>query len=241
MRPGCWAAVLWLGTLTAGCGGRRPAPQGAAAAAMTATPAPPASDGATDWFGPGVTALRQDGALLKVELARPASVAALQLYAEGSVRLVGVHQLPAGATWLQVPPRVGTRAAAPAYTNTRNEPPLSDGCIAFEGRTGVVAAPGSPPPRNAPTPGCYRIVRTPSAATGAPGGAEASSRGAGTRRRLTDYILLVVSDSIVTTEQLAERMLLARSFEFETVTHDLPEFLVGRRTPMWAGYLVTRR
>jgi hypothetical protein len=36
-------------------------------------------------------------------------------------------------------------------------------------------------------------------------------------------------------------MLLARSFEFETVTHDLPEFLVGRRTPMWAGYLVTRR
>src|SRR6185503_14549089 len=77
------------------------------------------SAGATDWFGPGVTGVRRDGALLRLRLLRPASVAVLQIFEVGTVRLLGVTSLEAGDRWIDVLPKFGRRnSSGPTVTET---------------------------------------------------------------------------------------------------------------------------
>src|SRR5437868_14714053 len=68
------------------------------------------SAGATDWFGRGVTGVRRDGALLRLNLSRPASVAVLQIFEVGTVRLLGVRSFEAGDRWIEVLPKFGRRS-----------------------------------------------------------------------------------------------------------------------------------
>jgi hypothetical protein len=192
------------------------------------------SAGATDWFGPGVTGVRRDGALLRLRLLRPASVAVLQIFEVGTVRLLGVTSLEAGDRWIEVLPKFGRRTAT-GPTAAETAAPLRDACHMYDGRQGVVSAPGGPLPGAPPSPACYLIVRPPSASESG-----AAARAPSQRNGLSDYILFVVSDTVVTAGQLEERLNTVRVFGFETIAHDLPEYLVGRRTPMWAGYLVAR-
>src|SRR5689334_5751184 len=151
-----------------------------------------ASAGATDWFGRGVTGIRRDGALLRLNLLRSASVAVLQIFEVGTVRVLGVRSFDAGEQWVDVLPKVGRRNAT-GPTAGETAAPLRDACHMYEGRQGVTAAPGAPPAGSPPTPACYLIVRPPSATES--GAARAATPGS--RNGLSDYILFVVSDSAV--------------------------------------------
>jgi hypothetical protein len=185
-------------------------------AAQSIAPATTQAQGATDWFGRGVTATRRDGALLRLNLLRPASVAVLQIFEVGTVRLLGVRSLDAGDQWVEVLPKLARRPGT-GPTLSETAAPLRDACHMYEGRQGVVAAPGSPPAGSPPSPACYLIVRPPAALeSGTAAQRPAQHNG------LSDYILFIVSDSIVSAEQLADRLNTVREFGFETLAHDLP-------------------
>jgi hypothetical protein len=51
-----------------------------------------------------------------------------------------------------------------------------------------------------------------------------------------EYLLLVLSDRPIDST-VTRRIGTIPGFDPATAAHDLPEFLVGRRSPMWAGYL----
>jgi hypothetical protein len=130
-------------------------------------------------------------------------------------------------------PKFG-RHTSTVPTLTETAAPLRDPSHMLEGRQGVAAAPGSPPAGSPPSPACYLIVRPPAATEAG------AARKPAARNGVSDYILFVVSDSVVTADQLEQRLHTVRAFDFETIAHDLSEYLVGRRTPMWAGYLIAR-
>jgi hypothetical protein len=54
-----------------------------------------------------------------------------------------------------------------------------------------------------------------------------------------EYLLLVLSDRPIDST-VTSRIGTIPGFDPATAAHDLPEFLVGRRSPMWAGYLARR-
>ena len=54
-----------------------------------------------------------------------------------------------------------------------------------------------------------------------------------------EFLLLVLSDRPIDST-VTNRIGTIPGFDPATAAHDLPEFLVGRRSPMWAGYLTRR-
>ena len=176
------------------------------------------ADGATDWFGRGITGVRDRGSMIRLSLRQPASVVGLHIRPDGSVSVVGNATVRPGEHWIRLPgvaseppslPRVDSQALQPCQPRIGRSP----------GPPGSVQGPvGS---RACPV---VTMLPTP----------DRAARG----YRAPEFLLLVVSDSTFTNEDISQRLVTVRRFQLATVAHDLPEFLVGRRTAMWAGYLV---
>ncbi len=222
------AAALW------GCAGSpRPDP---------AAPAPAMSDGATEWFAAGMPELGRDGAELRVRLLRPAYGAVLRLDQEGAVTLLWTGVLAEGRARVRVPgpaqvtssERVqlgqGPSGAEIAANAVRAE---ADRAACLARRTAPRPATTTGPAEPAPAPTVACVSRTPRLAP-----AEVVT----VRRsvRVRDHLLLVVADVPISDDEIVRRLAPVREIDFAALAHDLPEYLVGDRTAMWAGYLVRR-
>lgn len=214
-----------LALLLAACGGQ---PQPVALPA----PDPAAADGAVDWFGPGIIARRRDDSELTLALLRPAHVAIMRLDDAGLLALVRSDSLPAGRHRLEVaretqrlsyqlqPAAAGT-AGVELDANRRAEEDFRR-CRAVEAAQAR---------RSSQASSCVRIVRTPPA--------RPAIQAARVDLR-PDILIIAVADVPISPGQFEQRMAAVRGFDVTTLAHDLPEYLVGDRTAMWAGYVVRR-
>jgi hypothetical protein len=195
------------------------------------------SAGATDWFGRGIVGVRESGTEVHLDLRTESHGLLLRLVEGEPIIIVAVGPFAAGASVVRLapmPPPVRAQAGAGRPASSNEGPWDSDvmrnggGCLrsAGEERGGPPPPPGAPPGGGAPpAPAaiCVSTVRSPATA-GEP---------------VREYLLLVLTDrppdSLVT-----RRIRTIPGFDPATAAHDLAEYLVGRQSPMWAGYLVRR-
>ena len=172
------------------------------------------SEGATDWFGDGVTGVRGQGTMVRLALRQPANVIGLRIEPTGIVRVVGNASLDSGRRWMRLTAPTRADPTAPVAAP-------ESACQVAIGRIVPVGAPTAAGTRACP------IIEMPM-----------SLRGQSPRESGATFLLMIVSDSAFTADEIGQRLNTIRQFHLETVVHDLPEYLVGRRTAMWAGYLV---
>jgi hypothetical protein len=199
------------------------------------------SAGATDWFGRGILGVRQSGTEVRLELRTESQGMLLRLVEGEPITIVAVGPFAAGESIVRLPAaappeRVEASADRPGVlsnTGVRNTDIMrTSSCLKSQGE-GPGAAPippGTPTVNGQPTvdPGiCVSTTRRPPITASV------------LRAPAREYLLLVLSDrapdSIVT-----GRIGTIPGFDPATAAHDLAEYLVGRQSPMWAGYLARR-
>jgi hypothetical protein len=199
------------------------------------------SAGATDWFGQGIVAIRQSGTELQLDLRTEAQGMILRLAENEPITIAAVGPFAAGQSVVRLPPTLGpqrvqvrTDATSGPINPDQTDIAMTSSCLKAqgEGRTGM-SAPGAASVNGQPTvlPSgiCVRTVRT------QPTPATTSVLRAPPR----EYLLLVLADRAPDSTVIS-RIRSIPGFDPATAAHDLAEFLVGRQTPMWAGYLARR-
>jgi hypothetical protein len=193
------------------------------------------SSGEADWFGRGIVGVRDQGTAVYLDLRVGAPGLLLRLAEGEPVRVLQAGAFPAGLSVVRIPARQAGAATA-------------------------VTRPGSGPLDPARSEQDARAARRDCEARGRAGNTD--SLMAATRRgecstiraraeqppRTTtvlrapapEYLLLVLSDQPLDSADLGRRLAELPPFDVATAAHDVAEYLVGRRSPMWAGYLARR-
>jgi hypothetical protein len=199
------------------------------------------SAGATDWFGQGIVAVRQSGTELQLDLRTEAQGMILRLVEHEPITIVAVGPFAAGQSVVRLPPELGpqrfqvtTNPGSPGSTNpAQTDMAMTAACLHAQGegsRGPATARPGTATVNGQPTVTsdiCIRTARTAPTTTTV------------LRAPPREYLLLVLSDRSPDSTVIG-RIGRVPGFDPATAAHDLAEYLVGRQSPMWAGYLVRR-
>jgi len=204
----------------------------------------PQSAGATDWYGRGIVRIQQEGTEVRLDLKTEAQGMLLRLVEGQPIAVVAVGPFAAGESVVRIPPQPGPERVRVTEGHAPGDAEVAAAQAAAERESAHCMAVEAE--RN-------RI--DPSRATPTRGGASYSTSSCGNGVALTtqravrsttilraaprEYLLLVVCDQPIDTA-IARRIGTIPGFDPATAAHDLPEFLVGRRSPMWAGYLARR-
>ncbi|MFI5280473.1 MAG: hypothetical protein ACHQU1_08260 [Gemmatimonadales bacterium] len=197
--------------------------------------------GATDWFGQGIVAVRQSGTELQLDLRTEAQGMVLRLVEHEPITIVAVGPFAAGQSVVRLPPSLGPQrvqvrtdpTTAVPGNPTQTDIAMTAACLHAQGegsRGPAPARPGTATVNGQPTVTsdiCVRTVRTAPTTTTV------------LRAPPREYLLLVLSDQAPDSTVIS-RIRSIPGFDPATAAHDLAEYLVGRQSPMWAGYLARR-
>lgn len=185
------------------------------------------SGGATDWYGPGITGLRRQGYDVRLAFLQPANVTILSLDDDGSLVMLSSESLATGVHTLRAP-RQGTPETVLIQPASRQH--AADAIAAARGEV-------------EPTPPTGRIMdrpRTVSARVQSTAPVVYPGVTMQRFRERPDYLIVIASDVRLDLPEIERRMARVRDFVVDSIAHDLPEYLIGSRTAMWAGYVLRR-
>jgi len=215
--------------------------------------------GATDWFGRGIVAVRQEGTEVQLDLRVEAQGMLLRLAEGQPIHIVAVGPFAAGESVVRLPPeppeRVTVAWGQPVRQSDEDQAERQrtiDRATCMQSQAAVQRqatrqGPASSPPADPNTP---QPAPTSPYGSGANTGDIAgicvsTSRLAGPRTTSVlrapprEYLLLILTDHAIDST-VTRRIAAIPGFDPSTAAHDLSEYLVGRHSPMWAGYFARR-
>lgn len=196
------------------------------------------ANGATDWFGRGITRVAENGTAVHLNLRVPAQGLLLRIVEHQPAEVLQVRAFPPGASVVRIPARVASeRVTADQYGAadyaSASSDPAHDQQVARQNQRNCEGPAGSVDPLTAATRKAEcRMVSGPAV--------PAPRRVSLPRAPAREYLLLVLSDQPLDTADIARRLAAMPAPVPATAAHDVAEYLVGRRSPMWAGYLARR-